>query len=219
MRHTQIATALLLVLFLNVCATSANAQNTPRVQFGGGAGWLMPSPEAVLIDSVFFPNVRVGPSQLLDTRTEFVTAAPDWFGDVVVYVAPRIGIMGQVAGMHANHPIFVQSKGIINHTRSRAYLGGVRLNLHCCNKGVPFVYGLLGRVDSRSHVDIGDPSINPPFEGPSTTSLGMAFGGGVETPGIVGVRVTGDLMTASRHVVGGSNWTARVNAGLCIAVR
>ena len=93
------------------------------------------------------------------------------------------------------------------------------MNLHCCNKGVPFVYGLMGRVHSRSHVDIGDPSINPPFDGPSATSLGLAFGGGVETPGVVGVRVTADLMTASRHVKVGSDWTVRLNAGLVIAIR
>lgn len=156
---------------------------------------------------------------LLDMRTEFVTTAPDWFGDVVVYFNPRIGIMGQVVGMRATHSIFVQHKGIINHTRSRAYLGGVRVNLHWRNKGVPIVYGLTGRVRSRSHVDVGDPSINPSVEGPSETYLGIAFGGGVETPGIVSIRITADLMTASKHVKSGPDWTGRVNAGLAIAIR
>jgi hypothetical protein len=214
----QIA-ALLIIAFSLICTMSASAQNAPRVQFGGGAGWVMPSPEALLIDSSFFPDVRVGPSQTLDKRTAFVTTVPDWFGDVVVYFNPRIGIMSQVVGMRASHPIFVQSKGIINYTRSRAYLGGVRVNLHCCTKAVPFVYGLIGRVRSRSRVEVGNPSINPPLEGPSDTFLGMAFGSGVETPGIVGIRITGDLMTTSRQIEDGTNWTGRVNAALVVAIR
>jgi hypothetical protein len=217
MKDRQFLTSLVVALIFG-CSTNASAQNPARVEFSGGAGWLMPSPEAVLIDSRFFPDVRNGPSQILDTRTDFVSYAPDWFGDVVVFITPRIGIMGQVSEARAHHPIFVVSKGIINYTRSHAYLGGVRVNLHCC-KGVPFIYGLIGRVHSRSHVDIGDPSINPPFEGPSGTSLGAAFGGGVETPGVVAVRVTADLMTASRHVKDSSDWTVRLNAGLVIAIR
>lgn len=219
MKNRQIAIALLIVLFPLVDESSTSAQVAPRVQFGGGVGWLVPSPEAVLIDSSFFPDVRLGLSQTLDTRTEFVTTAPDWFGDVVIYLTPHIGITGHVSGMRANHPIFVQSKGIINYTRSRAYLGGVRVNLHCCNEGVPFVYALAGPVHSRTHVEIGDTSVNPPFEGPSDISLGMAFGGGVETPGMVSFRVMADLMTGSRHLKGGRDWTGRVNVGLAVGIR
>jgi len=195
---------------------SANAQDASRVQFGGGAGLVLPSPEAVLIDSDFYPDVRNGPSQTLDKRTEFVWKAPDWFGDVVVYLTPRIGVMGQVVGTRASHPIFMQARGIINSTQSRAYLGGMRVNLRCCMNGVPFVYGLAGLVRSRSRVAVGD---SHTVEGPSDTSLGMAFGGGAETPGWVSARVTADLITASRRMRGGDDWTWRLNVGFAVAVR
>ena len=85
MKDRQLLTWLV-VAFLFGWATNASAQNPARVQFSGGAGWLMPSPEAVLIDSSFFPDARFGTFQTLDTRTDFVTYAPDWFGDVVVYI-------------------------------------------------------------------------------------------------------------------------------------
>jgi hypothetical protein len=77
MKNRQVVTSPVIAFSL-ISATSASAQNPPRVRFGGGAGSVTTSPKAVLIDSSFFPDVRVGPSQTLDTRTEFVTTAPDW---------------------------------------------------------------------------------------------------------------------------------------------